>query len=297
MTAFKEVWNELKVNGYRNKKAEASGFLKTWDEKHIWLTSLMGDILEIFTVLQKNFQRDSLLITDILTCCDAALRRLQLMEVLPYPGKLESFWKNGIEHLTEPERICHNNFVTTNRGNSLAIRNEVVQAASEFLERCLHTEQEEISEDIRQLLNINSLSVFVKAGISFVKCLFPCRFADDSCEHWSKIKDVEFIPEGNDIGSNLSVHLGMLVPITTGIAHTIFAAIMSLSPHSMQTERIVSHHNIVASSARVSMTDDTIISRIFIAAHYDPKAAVAYFLLQKNKETENQTLKLIAVNL
>ena len=35
MAACKEVWNELKVNGDRNEKAEASGFLKTWDEKHI----------------------------------------------------------------------------------------------------------------------------------------------------------------------------------------------------------------------------------------------------------------------
>ena len=81
------------------------------------------------------------------------------MEVLPRPGKLESFWKNGIEHLTEPQRICHSNFVTTNKGNPLAIPTEVVQAASEFLERRLHTEQEEMSEDIRQLLNTNSLSV------------------------------------------------------------------------------------------------------------------------------------------
>ena len=107
------------------------------------------------------------------------------MEVLPYPGKRESFWKNGIEHLSEPHRICHNNFVTANRRNSLAIRTEVVQAASEFLERRLHTEQEEILKDIRQLLNTNSLSVFEKAGISFVKRLFPGnegKFADDSCE-------------------------------------------------------------------------------------------------------------------
>ena len=73
---------------------------------------------------------------------------------------------------------------------------------------------------------------------------------------------------------------------------------MSLSPYSMQTERIVSHHNIVASGARVSMTDDTIISRIFIAlngigtAHYDPRAAVAPFFAtkeRKNREPDIET--------
>ena len=69
----------------------------------------------------------------------------------------------------------------------------MVQTASEFLERRLYTEQDEILEDIRQLLNTNSLSVFVKARISFVKRLFPGiegKFADDSCEQWSKIKDM-----------------------------------------------------------------------------------------------------------
>ena len=89
-----------------------------------------------------------------------------------------------------------------------------------------------------------------------------------------------------------------LVAITTGIVHKIFAAIMSQSPHSMQTERIVSHHNIVASDARISMTDDTIISRLFIAlngigtAHYDPRTAVAHFLAAKerrNREPDFET--------
>ena len=80
--------------------------------------------------------------------------------------------------------------------------------------------------------------------------------------------------------------------------HKIFAGIMSLSLHSMQTERIVSHHNIVASDARVSMTDDTIISRLFIAlngigtAYYDSRAAVANLLGAKerrNREPDFET--------
>ena len=131
----------------------------------------MGDILEIITSLQKRFQQDSLLITDILTCRDGALRKLRLMKVLLYLGKRESGLENGIEHFTETRRVLHNSFVRTNRRNPLEIRTEVVQAASGFLEQRLHTEQEEISKDIKQLVNTNSLPVFVKAGFSFVKRL------------------------------------------------------------------------------------------------------------------------------
>ena len=66
----------------------------------------------------------------------------------------------------------------------------------------------------------------------------------------------------------------------------------------MQTERIVSNHNIVASDARVSTTDDTINYRLFIAlngigtAHYDPRAAFAHFLAAKerrNREPDFET--------
>ena len=100
---------------------------------------------------------------------------------------------------------------------------------------------------------------------------------------------MEILPEGSGIGCNLSVPLRKLITTTTGIVNKMFAASMSLSPHSIKTGRIFSHHNIVASDSRISMTDAAINSRLFIAlngiaaAHYDPRAAVAYFLAAKER--------------
>ena len=40
-------------------------------------------------MLQKQFQRDNLILCDVLTCRDSALRKFQPMENCPYPGKRE----------------------------------------------------------------------------------------------------------------------------------------------------------------------------------------------------------------
>ena len=65
----KAVWNKLEQNGDRKKKAEARGFIKTWNDRQIWITAVMGDILDVFQALQKQFQQDDLVLCDILTCC------------------------------------------------------------------------------------------------------------------------------------------------------------------------------------------------------------------------------------
>lgn len=83
----KAVWNKLQQHGDRKEKAEARGFTNTWNDRQIWITALLGDILEVFQVLQKQFQRDDLLLCDIMTIRDGALRKLELVKAGPYPGK------------------------------------------------------------------------------------------------------------------------------------------------------------------------------------------------------------------
>ena len=88
--------------------------------------------------------------------------------------------------------------------------------------------------------------------------LFPGeehRFADECCEQWNKIKIVAHLSE--EIGCKLSVRLRKLLPITDGTIQKVLAAIGSMSPHSKQTERIVSHHNIIVEDSRTNMTEDT----------------------------------------
>lgn len=82
----KAVWSKLQQHGDRKEKAEARGFTNTWNDRQIWITALLGDILDVFQVLQKQFQRDDLLLCDIMTIRDGALRKIELMKAGPFPG-------------------------------------------------------------------------------------------------------------------------------------------------------------------------------------------------------------------
>jgi len=59
MNGCKQVWQSLSTNGDRKDKAEACGFLKTRSEKQVWMTIVMGDVLEIYQTLQQRCQRCS----------------------------------------------------------------------------------------------------------------------------------------------------------------------------------------------------------------------------------------------
>jgi len=68
-----------------------------------------------------------------------------------------------------------------------------------------------------------------------------------------------------------------------------------MSPHSMQTERLVSHHNIIVSDSRTRMSEETINARLHLAfngqgtAHYDPRPAVVEFLTRRDRRKREPT--------
>ena len=84
------VWEQMQApesTSDRKEKAEANGFLRIRNHRQKWITSLMGDILEIFETLQKKLQRSDLFISDILTVIDAAVKKPEPDEGWTIPGK------------------------------------------------------------------------------------------------------------------------------------------------------------------------------------------------------------------
>ena len=95
--------------------------------------------------------------------------------------------------------------------------------------------------------------------------------------------NVPFLPDGCDLGCKMTVRLRQLLPITTGSVQKVLASLACMSPHSMQTERIVSHHNLVVDNHRTSMGEDTRNARLIVAlnivgtAYFDPRPALVKF--------------------
>lgn len=195
----------------------------------------------------------------------------------------------------------NNQYVTTSHRNTNAIRVEIVEAAYNFLAERLDPEQDVVLVSMKALLSARTMQEFITSGILLSGKLFPGEdgtFADEVCEQWNTISDVPYLPTGADLGCSLSVRLRQLLPITTGLVQKVLSAIATLSPHSMQTERIVSHHNLIVDDHRTAMNSDTINARLHIAlngvgtAHFDPRSAVVHFLKSRERRKREPTVEI-----
>ena len=163
-----------------------------------------------------------------------------------------------------------------------------MQASLEYLSERMHPEQEDVVKDMKGLVISRKLGSFVEHGVRVVRHLFPDEasdFADGAAEQWENMMNVPFLPDGCDLGCKMTVRLRQLLPVTTGSVQKVLASLACMSPHSMQTERIVSHHhNLVVDNHRTSMGEDTRNARLMVAlngvgtAYFDPRPAVVKFL-------------------
>ncbi|KAI0241485.1 hypothetical protein LSAT2_025596 [Lamellibrachia satsuma] len=151
----------------------------------------------------------------------------------------------------------------------------------------MHPEQEDIIKDMKGLAMSRNLGSFVKHGVRVVRRLFPDEasdFTDGAAEQWENMMNVPFLPDGCDLGCKMTVRLRQLLPVTTGSFQKVLASLACMSPHYMQTKRIVSHHNLVVDNHRTSMGENTRNARLMVAlngvdtAYFDPRPAVVKFL-------------------
>lgn len=224
--------------------------------------------------------------------------------IMYFAGKHESMLNLDFDTAPLPTgRGLVDQFVTTSNRNPKSIRAEIVEATYNFLAERLDPEQEAVIVTMKALLSARVLQDFVSSGLILSDKLFPGEdgnFADEACEQWNTISDVPYLPAGADLGCSLSVRLRQLLPVTTGLVQRVMSAIATLSPHSMQTERIVSHHNLVVDDHRTVMKSETINARLHIAlngvgtAHYDPRSAVVHFLESKDRREREPTVEIYA---
>ena len=219
----------------------------------------------------------------------AAVKKLRLMRDGPFPGRREEkeSCPTGSTSEDRTQRKSIHQFVCTNRRNARAIRLEVAQASHEYLSERMHPEHEGVIKDMQGLVISRNLRSFVEHGVRVVRRLFPDEasdFADGAAEQWENMMIVPFLPDGCDLGCKMTVRLRQLLPVTTGSVQKVLVSLACMSPHYMQTERIVSHHNLVVDNHRTSMGEDTINTSLMVAlngvdtAYFDPRPAVVKFL-------------------
>ena len=134
---------------------------------------------------------------------------------------------------------------------------------------------------------------FISGSSDFVAVLLPedqrARFAEEVCEQWELIAGTPSLSEADDRGTAYSCRLRNLLRVTNGTLKQVLAGVFVTSPHSMSTERAVSHYNQIKSDHRQGLLKETVNQRLIIAlngkgtAHFDPRPSVAAFLRRKER--------------
>ncbi|KAG5887323.1 hypothetical protein JTB14_006465 [Gonioctena quinquepunctata] len=98
-----------------------------------------------------------------------------------------------------------------------------------------------------------------------------------------------------DVGTKYADKLRKLIVCTKGTLQKLLASLFVISPHSMTTERVISHYNNMKIPSRMSSNEDTLNDRLKVAlngqgtAYFDPRPAIVEFFRRKYRRYREAT--------
>ena len=259
-------------------------------------------ICKIFKNLQKVFQKSNLILLDIISARDAAIVNLNVLKEMPLPGgKEEKYLKELEDCNVETDESCgrsrrtnaRNKYVTTTNREDSEVRLEVFQSAINFLDQRMNIEQDDTVNNLKEILDAKSPTELITASRDLVSQIFGPddvgQFVEDVCQSWTKISNINDVVDIQDVGTSYALRLRKMTQASCGLLKKFLAAFLTLAPHSMATERVVSHYNNIKTPERASFKPETINSIMQASlnrkgtAVFDPRPAVYEFLKRKDR--------------
>ena len=267
----------------------------------VWLTAVMLDLCHVFKNLQQKLQKSNIMILDVMTARETALRELHLMKEGPIAGGNEEKFAFEDER-NEVRKSRANHCYVDGRSRSLsAIRYEVLLSAINFLGERLQIEDDGTVTKIQAILAAKSPKEIIDASREFVCEVFGeskvREFSSDVCKSFGNIECIKDI-ESTDEGTVLALRLRKMIDVSYGYLKMLLGAFLVVTPHSMATERVVSHYNRVKTYDRSSLKQSTINNILHISLNgsgtsfFDPREAVAEFLKRKTRRNSTPDAKL-----
>ena len=228
-----------------------------------------------------------------MTARETALREFHLMEEGPIAGGMEE--KHVIKGVEDD--------ISRNSRSHLAIRSEILLSAINFLGQRLEIESDGTIAILTRILKASS-SKEIHVSRQFVCDIFGDsklrEFTSDVCKSFGEIERIKNIDsdQSHDSGTALSLRLRKMIQISQGLFKKLLASFFSVTPHSMGTERVVSHYNRVKTEDRTSLKLETINNILHISLNgkgtvfFDPREAVAEFLKRKERQQSKPDTEL-----
>ena len=164
----------------------------------------------------------------------------------------------------------------------------------------MNTENDGTMQNLIQTLDAKSSKEFILASRELAsQILGPSSLSDfvaDVCSSWPNLSKIrhEHV-EVEDNGTVYALRLRKMTQASCGLVKKFLASFLTVVPHSMATERTVSHYNNVKSGGRSSLLPETINTILHISLNGKGVLSLTQdqqcmnFCLLEKEETENPT--------
>lgn len=307
INAILKSWHALVVFFQQSIEAESRGFLNFLiDKDNLELLSFLADVLEIFSQGQKNIQKDSNSLIDMIRYVKSMNEQLQSLLSTPLLGGWVSALKDGIiikYKEGEPEeyrlkeillkvnfrRVQTHNLYVSVRRNTSAIKNEIIQSLNNKLKQRFDEDEEKM---------IDSLEKFSKFVPSVnLEKIHQCIGSDLQLStlhiQFSEIINIGLNEKLKDLSITQKIK-ELLKTNSYDVVITVLARIAAAKPHSADVERLISCNNILKTSHRCSMDIKTENLYLYVyfnmpcLKEWDPRPAIVRWL--ESKERRNKSV-------
>ena len=183
-------------------------------------------------------------------------------------------------------------FVTSLHRQGAPVRAEIVQSAINFLDQRMNIEEDETINNLKKIIDANSPTQLINASRDLVSQMLGANkveeFVSDVCMSWANLSKIQ-LDEVENASTFYAVKLRKMTQASSGILRKFLASFLTLTPHSMATERAVSHYNNIKTSSRASLQPESINSYLHISlngtgtAFFGPRPSVYEFLKRKQR--------------
>lgn len=314
-------WNALVIYFQKSKEVEAKGYLSfLTDKNNLYLLTFLADVLEIFSRFQKNLQRDTITLIDMIKYVKSTTQQLQALLQKPLiggwvealDGEMKISPKNNncnsncqdnaddsdnniyelkgvILNVGNRRLKTHNKYVSVQRDTN-AVQNEIIQSLDNFLKIRFDQDEENMIESFEKFskfqatADLKTIHKFVASDLdlSTLNIEFEEIINIGLAEKMENFSIVEKI-------KNL-IKLDNYQHVTKTLAR-----IAAAKPHSADVERLISCNNILKDSHRCSLDVETENLYLYVYFNmpdlesWDPRPAVVKWIETKerrNKKTE-----------
>ena len=212
----------------------------------------------------KQFQDNNITLAEVEDVLGSAVGQLKMIREAPRVGGIEASVTHEEEEDEEPDGVTvgtwrvHHTLVTTRHRSTPAIRSEVVESSINFLSERFGLAGDELVSTIVALTTVDTPAAFIEAAKQLVAEMLGegtlDNFTTEVFDAWPAYSRARQTAESR------REKLMQLLKVGEGTLQKLIAALLVTTPHSMATERAVSHYNIIKSTRRQAMSEETVMT-------------------------------------